>query len=214
MMRAGFLLALLFLAGCQTYNPVRDAELLRQKSSCCENFSELPYRKLVVEQRLDISLDENSPVFDFDSGRYFFQAFELPEWQGPLQVTFVAGTFGSAGRVGVVRPVIRMLDAQFKQTRQLGPDDARHWQGSRFDFTVFINSEDSAERYMVVAPAPAGERVGRKGLGYAPVQVGHGVLVMPVTVGANQQRLEYRSAATGSLNMHIRPYGWKSAGTD
>lgn len=209
-MRWFFLIPLSFLlVACQTYDHKKDNQLLQQKVICCADISQLPYQTLKHEEALDISLDKDAPVFKFKAGKRYFAAYQLPEWRGPLQLNFVSRSGPGGGQVGVVKPVIEMLDAAYQPTRTVTPNMEKHWYGNRFEFTIFINREDAAERYFVVYPEMSDAQLGDIDRSYSPIQVGHGVLLVPVTVGGHAHDTLYRSAVQGKARLRIRPYGWQ-----
>jgi hypothetical protein len=74
-----FLLAMmvLLLGSCATTIDKQSISL-QQASACCTSVAEFSYRQLVPGMK-KFRLDQNAPVFDFDKGRSYFAAFEIPE---------------------------------------------------------------------------------------------------------------------------------------
>lgn len=193
--------------GCQQHNLTRSADALYAAPACCSGVADLPFQAVELGKEQPIPLEDTSPAFVFPEGKRFFRALALPSWNGPLQITVysdLARSFGGAS--GVVRPTVRLYDAQFQPTRVVTAEPDRHWQGMRFEMTFFINEADRAERYLVVYPHDGAGDGGQSALEYSPVQVGHGVLLVPVTVGAVSHSRHHAYSPTGPLRLKVEAY--------
>ena len=92
----------------------RDAAIdsLSRASSCCQDYSTLPYATANAGDDKWLPIDENSPVFNFSEGKSYFAAFRLPQNSGDLRIT-VAAEIGKT----LFFPSVVLMDSQFKVTR-------------------------------------------------------------------------------------------------
>ena len=92
----------------------RDAAIdsLSRASSCCRDYSTLPYATANAGDDKWLPIDENSPVFNFSEGKSYFAAFKLPQNSGDLRIT-VAAEIGKT----LYFPSVVLMDSQFKVTR-------------------------------------------------------------------------------------------------
>lgn len=81
-------------------------------SSCCRDYSTLPYATANAGDDKWLPIDENSPVFNFSEGKSYFAAFKLPQNSGDLRIT-VAAEIGKT----LFFPSVVLMDSQFKVTR-------------------------------------------------------------------------------------------------
>lgn len=195
------------LSGCQTQGVRDNIASLASAKPCCETLADLPYVVIAAEEEKSIPLDAESPAFLFDEGKRYFQAFSFPPWTGPVQVTIYSDVnHFMGGGSKVVKPVVKLLDEDFNQVRVVRANIERHWQGSKFELTFFINEENANERHMVIHPSGVDGAKGISANGYSPVQVGHGLLAVPVTVGSVTQQFRHTFAPAGSMRIKVKPY--------
>lgn len=205
--RVALVTLVVLAAGCQQHNLTRSSDALQVAAPCCASVAELPYQPGELDKELDIALEDTSPVFLFPEGRRFFHAVALPPWAGPVEITVysdIARGFG--GGSGVVRPTVRLYDASHRTTRVITADPDRHWQGTRFEMTFFINEEDRAERFLAIYAQDSPGDGGQNAQEYSPVQVGHGLLLVPVTVGAVTHDRRHVYSPTGPMRLKIEAY--------
>lgn len=69
------------LAGCTTTASL--TAKVDAKSPCCKSMSEFKYEALTASDRTAFQLNDDSPVFSFETGKSYFKAFALPS-QGKL----------------------------------------------------------------------------------------------------------------------------------
>jgi hypothetical protein len=110
-------LAVLSCAGCGQFVDMKSSlEAYRAASPCCTSFAELKYEQLTYPADLSISIDDHSPVFDFDrAGKSRFAAFELPQPGTPYRLVLRSyllgdGLFDKAAFF----PLVTFLDADKK----------------------------------------------------------------------------------------------------
>ena len=134
----------------------RDAAIdsLSRASSCCRDYSTLPYATANAGDDKWLPIDENSPVFNFSEGKSYFAAFKLPQNSGDLRIT-VAAEIGKT----LYFPSVVLMDSQFKVTRVIDSKvfsykEAQLLAGNRIEgvFTVdrtYIGNPNN-ETYMVI----------------------------------------------------------------
>jgi hypothetical protein len=108
---------------------LRDSDLeararLASTSTCCKTLSELPWQPLPAGKTLDVTLDEKSPAFDFDTGRSHFAAYRLPETGKPrdLKIAFYPRLGAGMVRTAVL-PQMVLLDERYETVRTTSPSD-------------------------------------------------------------------------------------------
>ena len=134
----------------------RDAAIdsLSRASSCCRDYSTLPYATANAGDDKWLPIDENSPVFNFSEGKSYFTAFKLPQNSGDLRIT-VAAEIGKT----LFFPSVVLMDSQFKVTRVIDRSvfsykEAQLLAGNRIEgiFTVdrtYVGNPNN-ETYMVI----------------------------------------------------------------
>lgn len=135
--------------------PRSDAALLESAKSCCEDPSRFAYAKLPSEGSLDFTIDRESPVFEFQSGRSFFRAFRLPVLGRPytLELRSYVDDAKSTRDARVFYPVVAILTDDFLVSR------ATDLEFLRFDLPVFEQASEPAYRLTLpLDPANTRER--------------------------------------------------------
>lgn len=127
---------------------------LSRASSCCQDYSTLPYATANAGEDKWLPIDENSPVFNFSEGKSYFAAFKLPQNSGDLRIT-IAAEIGKA----LFFPSIMLMDSQFKVTRVIDSKvfsykEAQLMAGNRIEgvFTIdrtYVGNPNN-ETYMVI----------------------------------------------------------------
>jgi hypothetical protein len=82
--------------------PQRDLAAWRSARVCCTDPAEFKYEPLPRSGSVDITIDRDSPLFEFQGGRSFFRAFALPEGGGSYRLdiqSFFAGAEPQTARV-------------------------------------------------------------------------------------------------------------------
>ena len=191
----------ILLAACATSVEKQSASL-QQAHSCCASIKELPFTPLVTSRK--IKLDQSAQVFDFNNGRSYFVAYELP---GTGTRKFRIKSFFNGMFIGqYFDPVILVLDASRNEitvgTLQLtffeaGPS----WDGEAHMLGEF--SVDSRAKYLVLLTS--------KFDSMAPVAVtkptGYGYMVgsTPVFGVAPSQKIQLKRSPTGTLLIEPMP---------
>ncbi|HLA30772.1 MAG TPA: MalM family protein [Pseudomonas sp.] len=86
--------------------------------SCCASLQQLPFTRIGADFSGEVLIDQNSPAFEFDSGKSFLRAFQLPADSKSFEIRL----YSQAGDT-VLAPNAMLLDSQYRVTRLLGPDD-------------------------------------------------------------------------------------------
>jgi hypothetical protein len=127
---------------------------------CCERFIDMPYEKLSLQQEATFAIDEKSPVYEFETGKSFFKAFELPRNERPYSVSLRSYLVGIDYPVSYIFvPSVILLSENFQITRVIDP---RHFQFAVPGLTetwgframlegfIHVDTQDAKERYMVI----------------------------------------------------------------
>lgn len=118
------------------------------------------------------SVDSTAPCFVArDGSASVYAPYALPRYSRPYQVTIESQTSGEA----IFAPEVKLLDAQGNVTRVVG-FDRFSTRGDILQATVFVNSDNKDERYLVIGSAS--DAVGQKS-----TRVVTGMMVVPVLVG-------------------------------
>ncbi len=113
--------AALVVVGCAPYQNYQDADsdkatrpalTLEQSQACCSSYSELSYKKLPEKIRATLSIDEDDPVFQFDSGKSYVEPISLPQTGSRmlLEIQSVVSHRNLTRASTVLFPVITLLD--------------------------------------------------------------------------------------------------------
>ncbi|MEZ5542186.1 MAG: MalM family protein [Pseudomonadota bacterium] len=108
------------IAACAT--PYKEAiRPFESAEPCCESMADLPFRMLAVERKEKIELNTASPAFNFDSGKSYFTAFELPPFSGPYRIVIESLFVGdNVSTSYVFYPHILTLDESHNIIRSSG----------------------------------------------------------------------------------------------
>ena len=134
--------------------------------SCCRTLAELPYRALADGATSTITLDAQSPSFDFPGGASRFIAFRLPDGPRPLLINVEApAAFLPGSLLGLLEersthfpPLVWLLDAEHRVTRQQVIDFHRidctgRW--ATISGELEIAEPPAGATYLVVSADPA-----------------------------------------------------------
>lgn len=156
--------AVLLSAGCAT---VGDQALkMREKISCCASPKQFTYESMAQDMKVQLTLDESSPVYGFASGHSYFKSFALPPSSAAKAVrvrSIVTGStaFETTRLSQLYCPQITFLDAnhQVLVTSDAVPTVAGPGSGIGFEFSHSFLAEFSipaAATYFVLHSNPAG----------------------------------------------------------
>ncbi len=108
--------------------PKEANKLLSLSTPCCKSFADLPYRELKLESSFESVMDGSYPTFNFDSGKSFFVALQLPKSNRPLSVEIQS----VAAEDRVFAPTVVVLDSNFQPTRTFNSDYFKYKTASMF----------------------------------------------------------------------------------
>ena len=120
----------IILAGCA---PAYKDVLIEYENAavCCQSISEFNFQKLRMGELYSYKINNQTPAYQFDEGKSYFLAFELPEYHEPYHVFINSYTLqdwqGPKGRY-LFRPQIITLDDSFQVVRRI-PNQA--WLANR-----------------------------------------------------------------------------------
>lgn len=102
------------LAGCANLTDIKAN--LQKKPPCCKSFDELTYSAIPAKDTYPIQLGDHSPVFEFDVGKSYFTALELPPASAGRQFQMYSMATGStafevATLAQIFCPRVLFLDA-------------------------------------------------------------------------------------------------------
>jgi maltose operon periplasmic protein len=126
-------LAIYLMVACKTSQKTQQNDFLK-KVPRFNTFRDFPYRELSLNKIYKETIDENSEVFNFTTGKSYFLSFQLPEKpQKPYQIIISSYMLGNTIHEGYIfYPVVVTLDSGFNVVRQV--------QGDAFKLSkVFIN---------------------------------------------------------------------------
>nr|WP_224745915.1 MalM family protein [Neiella litorisoli] len=132
---------------------------LSQAQSCCASIADLPFQPVALDSTTDVLIDENSPAFEFHTGKSYFAAFKLPE-NVPTFSVFIQ----SRAKKSVFSPSVLLLDANRTPVRVIPASVARYTEAQMLDpdsLDMSFNIERSyldnpkTEYYLVIMTTPS-----------------------------------------------------------
>lgn len=158
-------LALVALPGLASgAGPKADAALLAAAQPCCEDPSRFQYAPLPADGSVDFTIDRASPVFEFQSGRSFFRAFQLPALGRPytLELRSYVEQDEPTRDARVFYPVVAILTDDFLVSRATDLDFLRfdlpvleQATAPAYRLSLPLDPANTRERYLVVfTPTP------------------------------------------------------------
>lgn len=108
--------------GCASLEDTRKS--LVQAKLCCHSVESLPYRVVALNKIEEVSVDTKSPVFEFEDGRSFFAAFEVPPVENGRVQILTRLHEDAPGYSYVFLPAVRFLNADFQP---VGKIDNPYW---------------------------------------------------------------------------------------
>ncbi len=142
------------LVGCQTPGSQvakQSREQLVTATVCCKTIAEAKVRP--VPQNANLELSATSQAFTFEDGKAFFEMFRLPPYTVPYSILIGSLTRGTRDDRSVMGLRVTLLDENFQPTRHFDESTLRQ-RGGVLERTVFVNPDNSAERYLVLYGSP------------------------------------------------------------
>lgn len=151
----------LMLGACASTTPTREggasqtaptkgtAVSFYDAKSCCSSMADFHYAPLSLPATVVTHIEDANTVFEFPTGKSYFQAFRLPESPSGLTVTINSYFAGP-----VFFPNFLFLDDSYKPLRRVGSPDTHYvppstWVRGHYELTANVPAGDAA-RYLVV----------------------------------------------------------------
>jgi maltose operon protein len=131
---------------------------------CCASVNEFHFERISPEEKTSFDLNENSPAYQFDSGKSYFKAFILPSAAGPYTITVQSYMFGESIDVAYIfAPQIVTLNEAFEPVRRTDPaifrlkkagfaETAKQTWGLMYKLEgqVSFSEENRDEKYLII----------------------------------------------------------------
>lgn len=156
---AAFLTFFILFSGCSGQH---SNVMTRYKEApiCCQSPKYFSYEELKPGDSKILDLDENSPAFQFDTGKSYFKAYSLPPYAGPYMISvqsYMHGQYIETAHIFVPRliflnekyEVVRATDSRdFRLDRA---DLSETW-GLRFKIvgSINISEENRNDKFFIV----------------------------------------------------------------
>lgn len=132
------------ISGCQ--KEIDYKAKINEVNNCCKSYADVFYQKLTFDEVLNQNIgDENSQAMDFQEGRSFFMAVQLPPYKHPFEVQI--DSIPQNNKLFV--PTLLLLNKQFEVTRII-TDSAFEYSNGNSSYNFFINENDRMNRYMIL----------------------------------------------------------------
>lgn len=197
--------AVLALVGCQTMQTggqiVNDGvAALNTTPLCCTHLSQAKKVPLPLTPS-DIAVDAKSQAHMFDGTKAFFVLVELPAYEKPYSITFTSSAKGVINDNALFIPRVSVYDSEFIATRTFDEKSLRN-RGNNLERTVFINPQNSGDRYIAVHGSDLSASIERpySEATYNTVVVG---IVMFNVVSGHDGKSMLRSSPTGALHIEV-----------
>ena len=156
------LIAAALMSGCAAMNrhwdqnPDKPELQLAQTPACCAGLSEVQFKQLPVNFRARLLLNQDDPVFDFDSGKSYMEALALPESDSPLllQIESLVHYKNVPPQAHVLYPSVTLLDESYNTIGSLQDFpyefDRPLFGPNRLKFVALLNGDYSKARYVLI----------------------------------------------------------------
>jgi len=153
----------LALSGCA----VPYSKVISQYQSaaiCCTSMQEFEFEGIRIGDSRDLDLNENSPAYQFDTGKSYFKAFELPEWPSPYHLSIRSYMLGDhIDSAYIFYPqivtlnddceLVRSTDPRVFQLKKAGfTETAKQTWGLMYKLEgqISFTEENKAEKYLII----------------------------------------------------------------
>jgi hypothetical protein len=193
------------LAGCARQIRRQANDDLQNAVLCCSDFGAFAYSR-IDDKPVRFAMNAQSPAFQFDSGKSFFKAFELPPVRNGLKLTLTSFSNQTTGAYFL--PDVLVLDSQFKEIRRFEGPLLRQpnrkvvaiFQQSIHD-ELIIPKEQREARFVVVLSTDPKVTARVKITSSATMVAGPGV-VIPITSTASPV-----ANPEGEVQLEVSPVG-------
>ncbi len=122
---------------------------MKAEDVCCISKKDFAWIELDKTEDVSFVIDETSPVWDFKTGKSFFNAFEFSPRSGKVKVTLSSKML----KKQVLAPTVQLLDKEYNVIRTITLDEFNIRYSDMFDANRYVTSfEVDAQSlpYMVV----------------------------------------------------------------
>jgi len=147
---AVMLCAVLSLPGCMSGPSALDLAALQAAPLCCRDFSDFPYQQINLPFSASLSIDQNSPAFNFSSGKSFFAALKIPKLED-IELNIRSNyTFG-----GTFDPSILILNSNFQPNRLISGNEIEFFAQGAFEpahkkITLKLSPKKDDDSYVII----------------------------------------------------------------
>ncbi|MCL9776907.1 MalM family protein [Vibrio methylphosphonaticus] len=147
----------LSVVGCASHTgvePTISIADMNASDTCCVSKKDFAWIPLDKTENVGFSIDTSSPVWEFKTGKSYFNAFEFSPQSGNVKVTIDSKMLNKE----VFAPTVQLLDADYNVVRTIGLDDFDVRFSDMFDANRYVSSfEVDAQSlpYMVVYTRPS-----------------------------------------------------------
>ena len=131
---------------------------------CCTSMQEFTFESIRIGDSRGFDLNENSPAYQFDTGKSYFKAFVLPEWSSLYHVSIRSYMLGDhIDSAYILYPQLITLNDEYEVVRSTDP---RVFQLKKAGFTetakqtwglmyklegqISFTDENKTERYLII----------------------------------------------------------------
>jgi maltose operon protein len=147
----------LSVVGCASNSgvePTVSASLMDKESVCCVSKKDFAWISLEKTENVGFSIDETSPVWSFQTGKSFFNAFEFSPRSGKVKVTLSSKMLKNQ----VFAPTVQLLDKDYQVSKTIPLADFKvHYSdmfnANRYWYEFEVDAQDLP--YMVVYTDPS-----------------------------------------------------------
>lgn len=170
-MKSVSIIFILLLSGCASSaleTRVKDlaaSKIAYDKANiCCASYSEMEFSTLNVKGQNKLIVGKQFHAFNFDEGKSFFRAVELPRlsYEYSLNIetwqTDTAGFASSLLSVHYLKPTLLFLDENFNVVKKISELNLRYsvWLStSGWETDIAVNEELAKSRYLIIYTHPA-----------------------------------------------------------
>jgi len=196
---------LLWLQGCQS-TPINYHERLSQSDSCCAKLDSMPVEKLILDgkaRRFHLG-DTYQTVIEEGGQRVFALKLELPDFAGPYSIKVRSLAKHDIALV----PKLTFLESDNAKSRIFSSEDFI-FNLAEYETTLFINEEQSLERYLLISEDPAARLQTQQRLGVTvnTISTGNGV---SFNYGTGDIKTTIHSGRGGEIEISLSEYKLKT----
>ncbi len=215
---------LLLATGCITpgsQHVVLGTEQLQKSSRVAKSFADLEYAQASMDAPISFALDEMATYIESNGRRRFVKGFRLPAWKGSYSLSIASFRMGSFADPAILYPDVRLLDENFREIRALPSADyslRTLRTGDAITATMFINSHDNGEKYVIVSERDIQdgelEKIQQNVTGNMAVTVYSraGAVMWMIPTGISSPPARMLASPVGKLEIAFEPYRPKKVG--